>query len=136
MISPTQQQLSVVDRVADRRIHRRIPIELLRVTAVLQPATDSVAAVPGRLTNLSAGGCCLVASIWAVGHLAEGTRCIMSFPVQKQGLHCPGTVVCIEPEPGEGDELMVRVRFRKSDPLTQQKLTRWLGELAVQAWHS
>lgn len=133
MVSISLEQASALERVADRRIHHRLAIKELRIAAIVQPATTSVAAVPGRLTNLSAGGCGIVASAWAVGRLGAGTRCTVSFPLHHQNLHYPATVVAIEKR--DGGEVLLRVRFRKSDPVTQQQLTRWLGELAVQSWH-
>jgi hypothetical protein len=32
--------------------------------------------------------------------------------------------------------VLLRLRFRKADSLTQQQVTRWIGELAIQTWRS
>lgn len=136
MVSLATQQATAAERLPDRRIHHRLAIKALRIAAIVQATTESSAAVPGRLGNLSAGGCCVVASAWTVGQLATGTRCMISFPVHRQGLHYPATVISVDTHDGAAGEVQLRLRFRKADPLTQQQLTRWLGELAVEAWHA
>lgn len=136
MVSLAAQQATAVDRAPDRRVHHRLSIKPLRIAAIVQPTTGTSAAVPGRLSNLSAGGCCVVASAWTTGLLGAGARCMVSFPVHKQGLHYPATVVSVDRPDGPSGEVLLRLRFRKADPMTQQQLTRWLSELAVEAWHA
>jgi hypothetical protein len=60
----------------------------------------------------------------------------VDLPVGKQSVSQPATLVSIEPERDAPTEVLLRLRFRKADSLTQQQVTRWIGELAIQTWRS
>lgn len=123
-------------QIKDKRAGRRIPLSPLGLEATLYPAGPSNAAIPGRLVNLSAGGCSMAVASRTAGALAEGLHGIVDLPAGRQGLQYPATLVGMEPLAGAASQLLLRLRFRKADPATQQRLTRWIGELAVTAWHS
>ena len=120
---------------AERRVCGRIPLRVLGGIAVLQAAASRGGAVSGRLVNISGGGCCLVISAGSAGDLMIGSHCMVSLPVASRGLHHPATVVHIEPYRDEPQHVRVRVRFRKADHVTHQRLIQWIGELAIQAFH-
>ena len=104
--------------------------------ATLQPAAAQQAAILARLVNVSGGGCCLTAAAWTVEGLIPGTHCTVSFPATNQGVSQPASLVSIEPARDAPEEMQLRLRFRKADALTQQQMTRWIGELAIQTWHT
>jgi hypothetical protein len=60
----------------------------------------------------------------------------VDLPVGKQSVSQPATLVSIEPERDAPDEVLLRLRFRKAGSHTQQQVTRWIGELAIQTWRS
>lgn len=123
-------------RESDRRICRRISMAALGGMAVVQSIDEPRSAIPGRIVNVSGSGCCLLTSRWAANELLAGERCTVSLPVNKQGLHHPATLVSIERDHDSPDDVRLRIRFRKADPVTQQRLIRWLGELAIKSWSS
>ena len=120
----------------DKRTSRRIAVKGMGMMVALQPAATQQAAILARLVNVSGGGCCLTAAAWAVEGLTPGTHCRVSLPATNQGVSQPATLVSIEPKREAPEEMQLRLRFRKADALTQQQMTRWIGELALQAWHS
>jgi c-di-GMP-binding flagellar brake protein YcgR len=102
----------------------------------LQSLAEPQATILGCLVNVSGGGCCLAAEAGVIEDLTPGLHCTVDLPVGKQSVSQPATLVSIEPERDTPAEVLLRLRFRKADPLTQQQVTRWIGELAIQTWRS
>jgi len=120
---------------AERRICGRIRMKVLGGIAVLESVQEPGRAIPGRLVNVSGGGCCLVVPAEAAARISVGERCTVSLPVAKRGLHHPATVASIDPYKSDQDHVRLRLRFRTADRVTQQRLIKWLGEMAVRSWH-
>ena len=113
-----------------------MPLRELGITAHLHAVGHPGVAVSGVLVNLSAGGCCLAVGASAAGTLAVGSHVIVHLPVSSSGLDYPATLAGIDQCPGVPAEMLARLRFRKADPLSQQRLTHWIGQLAIRHWHS
>ena len=120
----------------DKRTSRRIVLKDRGMIIALQPIAEPQAPILGRLVDVSGGGCCLAVAAEAVEELTPGLHCTVNLPAGKQSVSQPATLVSIEPERDAPEEVQLRLRFRKADPLTQQQVTRWIGELAIQTWHS
>lgn len=119
----------------DRRINYRVPMEHLGVAASVEAATPTKTLALGLLVNMSAGGCCVVVAADAAQRFTRGAQCHANLPVTENGLRYPAILVAIEPYGATGHDMLLRLRFRKADAVTQQLLTRWIGELGIQAWH-
>jgi c-di-GMP-binding flagellar brake protein YcgR len=120
----------------DKRTSRRIVVKDRGLLVALQPVAEPQATILGCLVNVSGGGCCLAAAAGVIEGLTPGLHCTVDLPVGKQSVSQPATLVSIEPEREAPAEVLLRLRFRKADSLTQQQVTRWIGELAIQTWRS
>src|ERR687885_169684 len=120
----------------DKRTSRRIVVKQWGMIIALHPVDEPQATILGCLVNVSGGGCCLAAAARAVEGLTPGLHCTVDLPVGKQSVSQPATLVSIEPARDAPAEVLLRLRFRKADSLTQQQVTRWIGELAIQTWRS
>jgi c-di-GMP-binding flagellar brake protein YcgR len=121
----------------DKRTSRRIVVKDRGLIVALQPVAEPPqATIRGYLVNVSGGGCCLAAAAGLVEGLTPGLHCTVDLPVGKQRVSQPATLVSIEREREAPAEVLLRLRFRKADSLTQQQVTRWIGELAIQTWRS
>jgi hypothetical protein len=78
----------------------------------------------------------VAAAAGVVESLTPGLHCMVDLPVGKQSVSQPATLVSIAPERDTPAKVLLRLRFRKADALTQQQVTRWIGELAIQTWRS
>jgi c-di-GMP-binding flagellar brake protein YcgR len=120
----------------DKRTSRRIVVKDWGLTVALQPVDEAQAPILGCLVNVSGGGCCLAAEAGVAEGLTPGLHCTVDLPVGRQSVRQPATLVSIEPERDAPAAVLLRLRFRKADSLTQQQVTRWIGELAIQTWRS
>jgi c-di-GMP-binding flagellar brake protein YcgR len=120
----------------DKRTSRRIVVKDRGLIVALQPLAEPQATIRGCLVDISGGGCCLAAAAGVIAGLTPGLHCTVDLPVGKQSVSQPATLVSIEPERDTPAEVLLRLRFRKADSLTQQQVTRWIGELAIQTWRS
>jgi hypothetical protein len=120
----------------DKRTSRRIAVKGLGLMVALQPAAAQQAAILARLVNVSGGGCCLTAAAWAVESLTPGLHCTVDLPATTEGVRQPATLLSMEPEQDAPEDVLLRLRFRKADPLAQQQVTHWIGELAIQTWRA
>ena len=120
----------------DKRTSRRIVVKDRGMIVALQPVAEPQATVRGYLVDVSGGGCCLAAAAGLVAGLTPGLHCTVDLPVGTQSVSQPATLVSIEPEPDASAGVLLRLRFRKADSHTQQQVTRWIGELAIQTWRS
>ena len=120
----------------DKRTSRRIVVKDRGLIVALQPVAEPQATIQGCLVDVSGGGCCLTAAAGVVEGLTPGLHCAVHLPVGKQSVSQPATLVSIEPGRDTPAEVLLRLRFRKADALTQQQVTRWIGELAIQTWRS
>ena len=123
-------------RSRDKRTSRRIVAKDRGMIVALQSLAEPQVTILGCLVNVSGGGCCLAAAAGVIAGLTPGLHCTVDLPVGKQSVSQPATLVSIEPERDTPAEVLLRLRFRKADSLTQQQVTRWIGELAIQTWRS
>ena len=120
----------------DKRTSRRIVVKDRGLVVALQPVGEPQGPIQGCLVDVSGGGCCLAAAAGVVEGLMPGLHCTVELPIGRQSVSQPATLVSIEPDRDAPDEVLVRLRFRKADSHTQQQVTRWIGELAIQTWRS
>lgn len=119
----------------DRRITYRIPMEHFGLAALIEAAEATRKRAMGPLANVSAGGCCLVVTREVAERWTRGDHCTVHLPATERGLSYPSVLVAVEEWGETGQDMLLRLRFRKADAATQQQLTRWINELALQSWH-
>lgn len=119
----------------DRRIAYRISTEDFSLVALVESISATRLRALGPLVNISGGGCCLVVSTEVARRWTPGESCAVHLPVTERGLRYPAVLVAVEPWGESGHDMLLRLRFRKTDAATQQTLTRWISQLALQSWH-
>jgi c-di-GMP-binding flagellar brake protein YcgR len=120
----------------DKRTSRRIVVKDWGLTVALQPVDEAQAPIQACLVDVSGGGCCLAAAAGVVEGLTPGLHCTVDLPVGKQSVSQPATLISIGPDRDAPAGVLLRLRFRKANSHTQQQVTRWISELAIQTWRS
>lgn len=107
---------------------------MLATTAVLHPLGEPAAALTVALVDVSGSGCCLEAQAAEIGHLIVGQRYTVTLPVSSQGLRLPATLTTVDSVRDAPAHAHLRLRFHGADPVSHQRLIRWIGELALHRW--
>lgn len=129
---PRRRPLRLLPR--NRRLCQRVSTRVLAATAVLHPVGEPTAALTMALVDVSGSGCCLEAEATAIGHLTVGACYAVTLPVTGQGLRLPATLTTIDAVRDLPHHAHVRLRFHGADPVSHQRLIRWIGELALHRW--
>lgn len=131
-IEPRRRPLRLSQR--NRRLCQRVSTRVLAAPAVLHPVGEPDTALTAPLVDVSGSGCCLEAEATTIGHLIVGKRYTVTLPVTGQRLRLPATLTTVDSVRDAPTRAHLRLRFHGADPVSHQRLIRWIGELALHRW--